>query len=292
MNILARISLVIIIAATTVVGCAPYKNTRVLEAEERVVTYAERVNGAEVIPVFCAEASPDALKTLAGSVSVEKQNVAALAAAYSESGANIGLRTHTIQLLRDQLYAICQGYANKGISAPAYQMLLTRNQRNTVALMAIEQLTGVLRTPAVALTGASTANQAKLLLELNAQLATAEEQYKKIEDKKSAAAVELEKTISKFKQDIERARAQMVAATSTAETVVIQQNIDAATIKEVAKTVESIANSVIGVNDMFYVCLDIYQTMDKDKVPANLDAKCKVVIDQTVVLQQVNSPQK
>lgn len=131
MSMPTRFSLVVLLAVITA-GCAPYKNTRVLEADKRVVVYSERASSdtpdARKIQVMCSEPSPDALKTLAGSLSVEKQNVAALAAAYSEAGANIGLRTQSIQLLRDQLFAICQGYANEGISGPAYQMMLTRTR--------------------------------------------------------------------------------------------------------------------------------------------------------------------
>ncbi|WP_434157803.1 hypothetical protein [Stutzerimonas stutzeri] len=168
MNIPARISLVVLLAATAF-GCAPYKNTRVLEAEERLLVYTETTKGEGkdkvTTGVMCPEPSPDALKTLAASMNVEKQDVAAIAAAHSEGGANIGLRTHSIQLLRDQLFSMCQAYANGAITKPAYQMLLTRNQRNTVALMAVEQLTGVLRTPSVTLSGASSIGTNKELID-------------------------------------------------------------------------------------------------------------------------------
>lgn len=168
MSIPARISLAVLLAVTAA-GCTPYKNTRVLEAEERLLVYTEKTtefsNHKVTTGVMCPEPSPDALKTLAASMNIEKQDVAAMAAAYSEGGANIGLRTHSIQLLRDQLFSICQGYANGAITAPAYQMLLTRNQRNTVALMAVEQLTGVLRTPNVTLSGASSVGTNKELID-------------------------------------------------------------------------------------------------------------------------------
>ena len=59
----------------------------------------------------------------------------------SEAAANIGLRTQTIQTLRDGFYRVCEAYMN-GLSQEQYSIMLRRFQTNMIALLAIEQLTG------------------------------------------------------------------------------------------------------------------------------------------------------
>jgi hypothetical protein len=62
----------------------------------------------------------------------------------SESAANIGLRTQSIQILRDGFYRLCEAYMN-GLSEEQYTIMLRRYQTNMVALLAIEQLTGAVK---------------------------------------------------------------------------------------------------------------------------------------------------
>lgn len=290
MKLPARISLFVLIAAT-VAGCAPYKNTRVLEAEERLLIYTETSKGdgkdKVTTGVMCPEPSPDALKTLAASMNVEKQDVAAIAAAYSEGGANIGLRTHSIQLLRDQLFAICQAYANEGITAPTYQMLLTRNQRNTVALMAIEQLTGVLRTPAVTLSGSSSIGPNKALIAALEQLkAGADKEYNALSaaDKDKEAGKALKAKIDGYDADIKKAKDEVVAAAVTAESKPGSGGgVDPASVDKVTEAVKHITDQVNGVNDLFYICLDVVQTFHKNStpIPAGLLARCNDAFENT-----------
>lgn len=265
-------------------ACVPYTHTRVLEAEERAIFFTERPASSDAnarkIQVLCPEPSPDALKTLAASMNVEKQEVAAIAAAYSEAGANIGLRTHSIQLLRDQLFAICQAYANEGITAPTYQMLLTRNQRNTVALMAIEQLTGVLRTPAVTLSGASSIGPNKALITALEQLkAGSEKEYNALSaaDKDKEGGKALKAKIDAYDADIKKAKDEVVAAAATAESKPGSGGgVDPASVDKVTEAVKHITDQVNGVTDLFYVCLDVVQTFPKNSIPipSGLLARC------------------
>ncbi|MDW3711165.1 MULTISPECIES: hypothetical protein [unclassified Pseudomonas] len=286
MNTPTRISLVVLLAVTAA-GCATHKNARALEAEERLLIYSERplnnADNARKIKVMCAEPSPDALKTLAASMNVEKQEVATIAAAYSEAGANIGLRTHTIQLLRDQLFAICQGFANEGISAPAYQMMLTRNQRNTVALMAIEQLTGVLKTPSVKLSGSASIGPNKELIDLNKKLKDAAEAKLKAvpaADKDKPETIALKKEIENYDAAIAKAEKAIVAAATATDAQTIQGGgADQNTVSAVTATVKSITDQILGQNDNFYVCLDAYQTAKQYgvAVPTEIDTRCKKI---------------
>lgn len=97
--------------------------------------------------VVCAEPSPDALTVLSASGGVSA-NTAKIdgsvnaGVAFSENGAFVGLRTHSIQLLRDSMYRICEAYANGGIDERTYISLQRRFQSTMMGLLAIEQLTG------------------------------------------------------------------------------------------------------------------------------------------------------
>lgn len=273
MNIPARISLVAVFAAT-IVGCAPYKNTRVLEAEERLLIYTETTTGSgadEVTTgIMCPEPSPDALKTLAASMNVEKQDVAAIAAAYSEGGANIGLRTHSIQLLRDQLFSICQAYANKAITAPSYQMLLTRNQRNTVALMAVEQLTGVLRTSNVTLSGSSSAGvNNDLVKALETLKEEAEKSFKALPaDEQKKKEEEHKAKVADYEKQIKSAKERLVSTAVAAESKPgSYTGLDPTAVASVTEAVKHITDQVNGVNDLFYICLDVVQSFPENNTP-------------------------
>jgi len=288
MELSARVSLVVLIAVT-VNGCAPYKNSRALEAEERLLIYTETTKGVGnnkvTTGIMCPEPSPDALKTLAASMNVEKQDVAAIAAAYSEGGANIGLRTHSIQLLRDQLFSICQAYANGALTKPAYQMLLTRNQRNTVALMAVEQLTGVLRTPSVTLSGSSSVGPNKDLINAVEKLKEqAEKDFNALTaDEKVQNEEGYKDKISGYDKQIKDAKDQIVAATVIADSKPgSSAGIDSASVDKVVAAVQHITDQVNDVNDLFYICLDVIQTIPANggEIPPALTDTCSLVFQE------------
>ncbi|HBP87145.1 MAG TPA: hypothetical protein DD706_05550 [Nitrospiraceae bacterium] len=101
----------------------------------------------------CAEPSPDALSAyaaeIAGKVDVAGKAGAELAAAMQENSSFVGLRTQSIQLLRDSFYRLCEGYMNGALDKLDYDLLMRRNQKYMVALLGIEQLTGTIRAPTV-----------------------------------------------------------------------------------------------------------------------------------------------
>lgn len=299
MKRLFRAPLIALVTATMVTGCAPYKNTRVLEAEERIVIYTETTKGTGVdtvtTGVMCPEPSPDALKTLAASMNIEKQNVAAIAAAYSEGGANIGLRTHSIQLLRDQLFSICQAYANGALTKPAYQMLLTRNQRNTVALMAVEQLTGVLRTPAVTLSSSSSVGPNNELIKAVEKLKEqAEKDFNALTaEEKKTKETEYKAKIAGYDNQIKEAKEQIVAAAVSADSKPgSPAGIDPTAVAKIADAVEHITDQVNGVNDLFYICLDVVQTLPANNVtiPPALRDTCNIAFEEAKKKGVKNNP--
>lgn len=111
----------------------------------------------ESYSAFCAEPSPDAMNALASSLGLnlqaEDKLKLGMSVAQNISATNIGLRTAAIQTLRDITYRNCEGFANGGISPIGLETLQRRFQSTMVSILAIEQLTGAVTPPTVALTG-------------------------------------------------------------------------------------------------------------------------------------------
>ncbi|MFW3895941.1 hypothetical protein [Pseudomonas bharatica] len=258
-------ALTAIALAVSISGCS----TKTLEADERVVTLTtKRQIVGDVVDEFkviCPEASPDALTLLAASASGETRAGVNIAAAYSESGSNIGLRTHTIQILRDQLYSICQAYANHGLTAFGYQALIARNQRNTVLMMAIEQLTGVLKTPEVNITTTAEAD-ASTLKSKSDELNSLKEKYKAIQDKTTDDAKEMAKNIDALELALKNYRGSLAKASGTTSSK--QQNnsaLDPQSVEAVVGAVERLATLVADTGakeDNLMVCMQQLQSSE------------------------------
>lgn len=170
--------------------------TTSVDAKQRFLISNQRVSptkGASGnIQVLCAEPSPDTLsvlssamtgtfgldRVLGGSKDISATVSAALSRA--ESGASIGLRTQTIQLLRDGMYRLCEAYASGALDDTAFANLQQRYQAVMLALLSIEQLTGTVSPRAVSLGGRSTAETADAL-------ATLQEKYAEALKEKAAA---------------------------------------------------------------------------------------------------------
>ena len=113
-----------------------------IDAEQRAVLSNKRSD--RDLRVVCAEPAPDALSAIAAQAGVSVSDISNAVSAeggVSEAAANIGLRTQTIQTLRDGFYRVCEAYMN-GLSEEQYSIMLRRFQTNMIALLAIEQLTG------------------------------------------------------------------------------------------------------------------------------------------------------
>ena len=109
-----------------------------LDAQQRAIIHT----GAR----YCAEPSPDALAAYAASLglgaSVPGTGSGSASNALSSAAANIGLRTQSIQLMRDSLYRLCEASNNGRINESDMAMLLRRSQDLTAVVVAVEQLTG------------------------------------------------------------------------------------------------------------------------------------------------------
>jgi hypothetical protein len=121
-----------------------------LDAQQRLVVFSANR--------YCAEPSPDALAAYAASLglsgSVLPTKSAAASAAMNSVAGSIGLRTQSITLMRDTLYRICEQRLSNSISDEQVAVLLARSQDLTAVILAIEQLTGAVAAPSVALTTA------------------------------------------------------------------------------------------------------------------------------------------
>ena len=132
--------------------------SRLVRAEHRAIISAKRtVIGSHGQPVLdgdgdpvtslavCAEPSPDALLSTIRELRVNAPEAvvkALLSYKKAENTTYIGLRTQTIQLLRDAYFRLCEAFLNDGIDAIAYDVLQRRFQNQIIALLAVEQLTG------------------------------------------------------------------------------------------------------------------------------------------------------
>ena len=113
-----------------------------IDVKQRVVFSGSRDRGS----IVCAEPSPDALTVIGASGGLSINSLTGdtgnISAALAESGASIGLRTQSIQLLRDAMYRLCEGYAGGAVTFAEFAAMQRRYQSTMLGLIAIEQLTG------------------------------------------------------------------------------------------------------------------------------------------------------
>ncbi|MGQ7299678.1 hypothetical protein [Marinobacter nauticus] len=243
-----------------------------------------KTEGSEKKPVTtvetCAEPSPDAMSAVGQSLSVALETkpgqTLELANSMSESAAFTGLRTQSIQLLRDGWYRICEGHLNGSIGDSQYELLARRFQRYTVAILAIEQITGAVKVAPVVLTSTANAQISrdvrKLMDDLKAyqeDLATASEAKTKEEEKDEAdqdkdkikelksEITMLESVIEEVKKAITESRGLMAAtsASGNAQTGSSQSVSNDNSRSEAIKAVREITKQVLNTNDLPALCI-------------------------------------
>lgn len=124
-----------------------------LDAQQRLLLVTEKGGlPGEDFRVVCAEPGPDAItsRSVALSASGGTPKVgASLGFGSSGAAASIGLRTQTIQLLRDGYYRLCEAYMNGALSKEQYNFALVNIDKLIIPLMAIDAIAGTPRPPAV-----------------------------------------------------------------------------------------------------------------------------------------------
>lgn len=307
---------------------------------ELIETTVEVTNGAR----FCAEPSPDALSALAasGSLGLSQADKVQLSAALglSEGASSIGLRTQSIQLMRDAMYRVCEGYLSGALSEGAYETLNRRFQSSMVAILAIEQLTGAVRARQVVLGGSTSVGAAEAALkatslaqdaktavdntqkaldaakEKQATADTAQKTAQKAVDDAGANVTEAQKTAlttantnlatekktvadlekkladNKAAYDkVEQARIAAVttpvttSASGSFEQVSAAQNLDAASIAAVSKSVEGIVSQTLGLQFSNELCTTLLVAQAYGRLPnesAMALTNCQTLLDSTI----------
>jgi hypothetical protein len=175
MRVLLKLSLPMLMLA----GCAnltTYNRTVPLgsdmqmvfvDAKQRAMVTGTAGSGADAYRRFCAEPSPDAFSAIAATtglnLGVASKGELGYSQGLAEGVASIGLRTQSIQILRDVMYRNCEAFMNKGVTDFGLETMQRRFQSTLVAVLAIEQLTGATKAQAIALGGNSRANNAETL---------------------------------------------------------------------------------------------------------------------------------
>jgi hypothetical protein len=155
--------------------------------------------------LICAEPSPDALSAMSAAASASgsyKEVSAQIAGSISEVASNIGLRTQTIQLLRDGMYRICEAYLNGALPPKEYVAEQRRYQVMTAGLLAIESLTSVVTPKQVVLRSDSTASTGKNVIEAEKNLKEANDNLKAADIEEGKAVLTLEAS-KKAQKDFE-----------------------------------------------------------------------------------------
>ena len=174
-----------------------------LDANGRPVLYQEghKVKKSSSL-VVCAEPSPDALQATATALAADASSeqveaVLKLALSNTNTAASIGLRTQTIQLLRDAYYRLCEAYLGDGIDSIAFDVMQRRFQNQITALLAIEQLTGTVTAAQAGLNTTASADAGANAALLSRELEKARDEEAKLTSEKEAAEKQIEDLTAK-----------------------------------------------------------------------------------------------
>lgn len=263
-----------------------------VDIKQRALIVSRQTSGTETKTIVCAEPSPDALSAyaaeLAAGANIPQQVSAKFAASFQEGSSFVGLRTQSIQLLRDSLYRLCEGYMSGALDEGQYQWLTRRYQRYMVGLLAIEQLTGAVRAPSATISTQGSAEASRSISEMRSEVEKIDTKIASLEKEKKANGVtsdqikELDKKIEPLSKDkeaiskgIENARGLVAngSATAVISTSGLPTRPSDETIKAVSNTVKDIVNNLIDMDDKPMLCF-LYLN-DKDNNQPEILNSCK-----------------
>lgn len=244
-----------------------------VDIKQRAVIASKHTDGNKSKTVICAEPSPDALSAYAAELAAEGKlpegTAVQLAAAFQESSSYVGLRTQSIQLLRDALYRLCEGYMSGALEKSQYDILMRRYQKYMVALLGIEQLTGTVRAPAITINTQGTAEAARSISSMRDEIGSIDAKVKSLEQQKTAEGVtdarkaEIDKELASLKGDkeavtkaIENARGLSSSGSANATVHLYGQTSQRSDehIQAVTEAVKEIVLTVINTDDFGQLC--------------------------------------
>ena len=234
---------------------------------------------------YCAEPSPDAISSYAASLGFDlsdpNQGEVSVAHEVGSAPNNMGLRTESITLMRDVFYRICEAYNNGGLTERQVSELFRRSQNLNAVVLAVEQLTGTVKSnPTLVL------NQQ--LLEKQQLLDQAKDSVRKRQKEVTAAKNELEGLGNSSQDDKEEAEnnlkyakehlkdaievrdaiqvyrnAALTNVTAEAQSsgqfsISVQPHLNAKAAKEIATAVKEMVTNVVTKNnefELFKFCL-------------------------------------
>jgi hypothetical protein len=232
---------------------------------------------------ICAEPSPDAMSSYALQLAAEgkapTKEALELAFNQKEGSAFVGLRTQSIQVLRDQMYRICEAYLSHGISSGEYELLMRRSQRVMVALLAIEQLTGVMRRPQpMSFMSASAGIQGDTVLKKKIAALKA-----KAEASEGTAKEVLEAVIKDMESDAEASPSPGDSQTPTSAANPLGPEyasqifqIEASLMHSIAATVENVVKSVVLSDDTPHLCFSHLKEVSVKALEEQKDAMAAI----------------
>ena len=159
-----KLTLLTIIYMALLSGCSRYNMGQIqvseLSADERIVFTKNDIT--------CAEPSPDAIKSISQAFSGNVFGYGELSSSFATSVASIGVRTASLQILRDIAYRACEAYANGAFEETSngnnqekahniYHEIVHGVDNAAIALMAVEGLTGINQAPAAATSSSGSA---------------------------------------------------------------------------------------------------------------------------------------
>lgn len=295
--------LAIVLAAITVSGCTSLGNFNsvhrkldtsegsgvLIDIKQRAILVGKTSRDGKESTIVCAEPSPDALSAYAAELAAKVDRpelfAAQLTAGTQEGASFVGLRTSTIQLLRDSMYRLCEAHLNGAIDKNSYNFQLRKYQRQLVALLAIEQLTGAQRVSASGIETRSAAQIARDLKALQAEsndlkqsIDAIDVKLKDAKDNKDALTSERAALVQR-KKDVDTAITQEreVLASGSTRVVFPEQNGSGSTTpsQSLNQTVLDIVSLVTDRNDTETQCLLLLIDYSKDdeakRPPAGTD---------------------
>lgn len=145
-----KITLITLLALA---GCTTTHHT-INPNEVLSIDATQRVVVANKDGRVCAEPSPDAIASFAASLKATakdaKGNEVGFDASTAKTVASMGIRTASVQILRDLAYRACEGRMNGVIENEEYKVIVRGSGPVAVALMAVDGLTQMSPAPLVA----------------------------------------------------------------------------------------------------------------------------------------------
>ncbi|MBC7953110.1 MAG: hypothetical protein H7Z12_14990 [Rhodospirillaceae bacterium] len=180
--------------------------------------------------VVCAELPPPAFAAFGNATSAGLQSgprTLDLSLAAAQASGYMDLKTQLTKVHGEFLYRLCEAFNNGAISKSEAEIEYRRFQNTTVALAAIEQLTGYARPTVVALGAGGNADTGDQLAQAQNELASARDNETKTASAAADAKVKATKASSDYDAKVKELDAAKQAKKSQEELNKLQAEVDA-----------------------------------------------------------------